>query len=51
MQERLDEIEAQARVEVEEAVRFALDSPAPEAVEAFEDVYAPAPWNALGTLA
>ncbi len=50
-QERLDEIEAQARAEVEEAVRFALDSPAPEAEEAFEDVYAPAPWNATGTLA
>jgi len=50
-QERLDEIEAQARAEVAEAVRFGLASPPPDAAAAFTDVYAPASWNVDGTLA
>jgi pyruvate dehydrogenase E1 component alpha subunit len=43
-QSRLEEIEQQARSEVEDAVDFALASPRPEPVQAVEDVYAPAPW-------
>jgi TPP-dependent pyruvate/acetoin dehydrogenase alpha subunit len=36
----LERIEKEAAVRVEEAVRFALESPFPEAEEALEDVYA-----------
>lgn len=41
---RLEQLEEQARGDVEEAVEFALASPRPEAAAALEDVYAPAEW-------
>ncbi len=43
---RLEEIEEQARLDVEQAVEFALASPRPEPEAAVEDVYAPAEWLA-----
>ncbi len=49
--ERLDEIEARAKQDVEDALEFALASPKPEPSEAFEDVYAPAAWLTEGRLA
>ena len=49
-QARIDEIEAQARAEVEEAAQFAIDSPRPDPGDALVDVYAPAPWNVAGRL-
>jgi TPP-dependent pyruvate/acetoin dehydrogenase alpha subunit len=48
--ERLDELEEQARRDVEEAVEFALASPRPEGEAALEDVYAPADWLEPGRL-
>jgi TPP-dependent pyruvate/acetoin dehydrogenase alpha subunit len=48
---RLEEIEAQAKRDVEEAVEFALASPRPEPEAALEDVYAPADWLTAGRLA
>jgi len=48
---RLDELEAQARREIEEAVEFALASPRPEPGEEIEDVYAPSTWTTPGRLA
>ena len=50
-EERLVELEEQARREVEEAVEFALASPRPEPGQELEDVYAPAPWLTPGRLA
>jgi TPP-dependent pyruvate/acetoin dehydrogenase alpha subunit len=47
---RLDEIEDEARRDVEEAVEFALASPRPEGEAALEDVYAPADWLRPGRL-
>ena len=47
---RLEEIEEQARRDVEEAVEFALASPRPEPEAALEDVYAPADWLTPGRL-
>jgi TPP-dependent pyruvate/acetoin dehydrogenase alpha subunit len=47
---RLEEIEAQAKRDVEEAVEFALASPRPEPEAALEDVYAPADWLTAGRL-
>jgi acetoin:2,6-dichlorophenolindophenol oxidoreductase subunit alpha len=48
---RLEEIEEQARRDVEEAVEFAKASPRPEPEAAIEDVYAPADWLTPGRLA
>jgi TPP-dependent pyruvate/acetoin dehydrogenase alpha subunit len=48
---RLEEIEEQARGDVDEAVEFALASPRPEPDTALEDVYAPADWLVPGRLA
>jgi TPP-dependent pyruvate/acetoin dehydrogenase alpha subunit len=50
-EERLVELEEQARQEVDEAVEFALASPRPEPGQELEDVYAPAPWLSPGRLA
>jgi acetoin:2,6-dichlorophenolindophenol oxidoreductase subunit alpha len=50
-EERLAELEEQARREVEEAVEFALASARPEPGEASEDVYAPSHWTRPGRLA
>ena len=47
---RLEQLEEQARSDVEEAVEFALASPRPEAAAALEDVYAPAEWLTAGRL-
>jgi TPP-dependent pyruvate/acetoin dehydrogenase alpha subunit len=47
---RLEQLEEQARRDVEEAVEFALASPRPEAAAALEDVYAPAEWLTAGRL-
>ena len=48
---RLEEIEMRANQDVEDALEFALASPKPEPSQAFEDVYAPAPWLTQGRLA
>jgi pyruvate dehydrogenase E1 component alpha subunit len=48
---RLEQIEEQARNDVEDAVEFALASPRPEPEAALEDVYAPADWLTPGRLA
>ncbi len=48
---RLEELEEQAKRDVEEAVEFALASPRPEPEAALEDVYAPADWLTPGRLA
>lgn len=48
---RLEEIEEQARRDVEEAVEFAKASARPEPETALEDVYAPADWLTPGRLA
>jgi TPP-dependent pyruvate/acetoin dehydrogenase alpha subunit len=48
--ERLEEIEEQARRDVDEAVEFALASPRPEGEAALDDVYAPADWLGPGRL-
>jgi TPP-dependent pyruvate/acetoin dehydrogenase alpha subunit len=48
---RLEEIEAQARADVADAVEFALASPRPDPDAATEDVYAPSDWNAVERLA
>jgi pyruvate dehydrogenase E1 component alpha subunit len=48
---RLEELEAQARRDVEEAVEFAVASPRPDPESAIEDVYAPAEWLTPGRLA
>ena len=48
---RLEQIEGQARQDVDEAVEFALASPRPEPEAALEDVYAPADWLTPGRLA
>lgn len=48
---RLEQIEEQARLDVEAAVEFALASPRPEPEAALEDVYAPADWLTPGRLA
>ena len=48
---RLEQIEEQARRDVEAAVEFALASPRPEPEAALEDVYAPADWVTPGRLA
>jgi TPP-dependent pyruvate/acetoin dehydrogenase alpha subunit len=47
---RLEQIEEQAKREVEEAVEFAQASPRPEPEAALEDVYAPADWLTPGRL-
>ena len=47
---RIEEIEAQARADVDAAVEFALASPRPDPETVGEDVYAPADWNTLGQL-
>jgi pyruvate dehydrogenase E1 component alpha subunit len=49
-EERLEEIEQQARREVDEAVEWALASPRPQAGAEIEDVYAPSDWTASGRL-
>jgi len=49
--ERLEELDAQARRDVDEAVEFALAAPRPEPEAALEDVYAPSDWTAPGRLA
>jgi TPP-dependent pyruvate/acetoin dehydrogenase alpha subunit len=48
---RLEQIEQQARQDVEAAVEFAAASPRPKPEAALEDVYAPAPWLTPGRLA
>ena len=48
--ERLEQIEEEARANVEAAVEFALASPRPEPESALEDVYAPAEWVTAGRL-
>ena len=48
--ERLEQIEEEARANVEAAVEFALASPRPEPESALEDVYAPAKWATAGRL-
>ena len=48
--ERLEQIEEEARTDVETAVEFALASPRPEPESALEDVYAPAEWATSGRL-
>ena len=48
--ERLEQIEEEARADVEAAVEFALASPRPEPESALEDVYAPAKWATAGRL-
>jgi TPP-dependent pyruvate/acetoin dehydrogenase alpha subunit len=48
---RLEQIEQQARQDVEDAVEFASASPRPDPAAALEDVYAPAPWLTAGRLA
>ena len=48
--DRLEQIEAQARRDVEDAVEFALASPRPEPESALEDVFAPAEWATAGRL-
>jgi pyruvate dehydrogenase E1 component alpha subunit len=48
--ERLEQIEEEARANVEAAVEFALTSPRPEPESALEDVYAPAEWVTAGRL-
>ena len=50
-QARLEELEEQARQDVEDAVEFALASPRPEPGSALEDVYSPAEWLTAGRLA
>lgn len=47
---RIEEIEAQARADVADAVEFALASPRPDPEAATEDVYAPADWNVVERL-
>jgi TPP-dependent pyruvate/acetoin dehydrogenase alpha subunit len=47
---RIEEIEAQARADVDAAVEFALASPRPDPETVGEDVYAPSDWNTLGQL-
>ena len=47
---RLEELEEQAKRDVEEAVEYALASPRPEPEAALEDVYAPAEWLTPGRL-
>jgi TPP-dependent pyruvate/acetoin dehydrogenase alpha subunit len=47
---RLEEIEEEARLDVEAAVEFALASPRPEPESALEDVFAPAHWATPGRL-
>jgi pyruvate dehydrogenase E1 component alpha subunit len=48
---RLEELEGQAREEVEDAAQWALESPYPDPSDAEEDVYAPADWLRPGRLA
>jgi len=47
---RLQELEARAKQEVEDAVAWALESPRPAAGQEVEDVYAPSDWTAPGRL-
>jgi pyruvate dehydrogenase E1 component alpha subunit len=47
---RLEELEIQARGEIEDAVEFALASPAPDPATAIEDVYADSDWTRPGRL-
>jgi pyruvate dehydrogenase E1 component alpha subunit len=47
---RLEELEAQAKAEVDAAVEWALESPRPEPGQEIEDVYAPSEWTAPGRL-
>ena len=48
---RIEEIETQARADVDAAVEFALASPRPGSRRrSVEDVYAPADWNTPGRL-
>ena len=47
---RIEEIEAQARADVDAAVEFALASPRPDPETVGEDVYAPSDWNTAGQL-
>jgi TPP-dependent pyruvate/acetoin dehydrogenase alpha subunit len=47
---RLEELEAQAKAEVDAAVEWALESPRPEPGQEIEDVYAPSDWTASGRL-
>lgn len=48
--DRLEQIEEEARRDVEAAVEFALASPRPEPESALEDVFAPAEWATAGRL-
>jgi TPP-dependent pyruvate/acetoin dehydrogenase alpha subunit len=48
---RLEELAAQAAHEVADAVDHALASPHPDPSEAYDDVYAPSPWQTPGRLA
>jgi len=49
--QRLEELEAQAKAEVDEAAEWALASPRPEPGQEIEDVYTPSTWTASGRLA
>jgi acetoin:2,6-dichlorophenolindophenol oxidoreductase subunit alpha len=46
----LAEIDQAAEAEIEAAVEFAKASPAPDATQAVEDVYAPSDWQSAGRL-
>jgi pyruvate dehydrogenase E1 component alpha subunit len=48
--ERVAELDAEARREIEEAVEFALDSPFPAPGAELDDVYAPSTWTATDRL-
>jgi pyruvate dehydrogenase E1 component alpha subunit len=43
-------LDARAHAEVEDAIAWALEQPAPEPETALEDVYAPAGWTTPGRL-
>jgi TPP-dependent pyruvate/acetoin dehydrogenase alpha subunit len=49
-EERLEELEARAKQDVDTAVEWALASPRPEAGAELEDVYAPSDWTRWGRL-
>ncbi|MFN0155655.1 MAG: thiamine pyrophosphate-dependent dehydrogenase E1 component subunit alpha [Gaiella sp.] len=49
-EERLAELEEQARAEIAAAVEFAVAAPRPEPEAALDDVYAPAEWFTAGRL-
>jgi TPP-dependent pyruvate/acetoin dehydrogenase alpha subunit len=47
---RLEELEQQAKADVDAAVAWALEAPRPEPGQEIEDVYAPSDWTAPGRL-